>query len=413
MVDNQSDDDSVAYVRRHFPRVNVIETGANLGYAGGNNVGLRATEAPFAVLLNPDVYVRPDWLARIIRPFHADPRTGIVGCKLYYPDGQTLQHGGGYLTPPRALPGHFGIGERDVGQCDEQKEVDYVIGAALALRRQMLDDIGLLDDNFFLYYEDVDLCYRAWASGYRVLYEPAATAVHVESATTVKNSPAYLRRFHTGRWRFLLKHYPTHRLLAETIPAEKAWLNQLPPAARRYVRQAYRQALRQWPSLRYQYAVDSHHYSTNRAEREQPMEQSARETMQAEVAAGLLDLQATAADPLASEDPLPWEVVERPFTSAIPIIGPLIARFRTTWNNVSTKWYVRGLLQQQNTINRHVVDRLQLVVDRLQLIDERLVDQDQDHSQLVYHVAELTAQLAQMNRLLQSIDERLARLEEE
>jgi GT2 family glycosyltransferase len=236
LVDNQSSDESVAYVRTHYPQVHIIEAGANLGYAGGNNLGLRQTGSPFAVLLNPDVYVRPDWLGQIIRPFQQNPRTGVVGCKLWYPDGQTLQHGGGYLTPPRAMPGHYGLGQQDDGQCDERQTVDYVIGAALALRRQMLDVIGLLDEDFFLYFEDVDFCCRARAAGFEVVYEPAATAVHVESATTIKNSPAYLRRFHTGRWRFLLKHYPAEQLLAETIPAEQAWLAQLSLAERYHVR---------------------------------------------------------------------------------------------------------------------------------------------------------------------------------
>jgi GT2 family glycosyltransferase len=402
LVDNQSSDESVAYVRTHYPQVNIIEAVANLGYAGGNNLGLRQTNAPFAVLLNPDVYVNPGWLAEMIRPFHQNPRTGIVGCKLHYPDSQTLQHGGGYLTLPRAVPGHYGLGERDEGQWDQPREVDYVIGAALALRRQMLDDIGLLDEDFFLYFEDVDLCYRARTAGYTVLYQPAATAVHVESATTIKNSPAYLRRFHTGRWRFLLKHYPADRLLNETMPAEKKWLAQLPLPERRSVGAAYRQALRQWPLIGHRYSVNSEQISVNNGE--MLMEESSKEEMNSEVAAGLLELQASAADLLAGEDPLQWEVVERPFTSTLPLIGPLVAHFRTAWNNVSTKWYVRGLLQQQNSINRQLVTRLQFM-------DERLVEQDQAHSQLVYDVAELSAQLVQMNRLLQSLDERLAHLE--
>jgi GT2 family glycosyltransferase len=407
LVDNHSGDESVAYVRDHFPQVNIIEAGANLGYAGGNNLGLRRTDAPFAILLNPDVYVQPNWLAAMIRPFQQDPRTGIVGCKLHYPDGQTLQHAGGYLIPPRALPGHHGIGQRDEGQYDSRREVEYVIGAAMALRRQMLADIGLLDEDFFLYFEDADLCYRARAAGYRAMYEPAATAVHVESATTVKNSPAYLRRFHGGRWRFLLKHTPPARLLAETVPAEKAWLAQLPLPERRCLPPAYRRALRQWPGIGERYLVIGAQYSMNsNGEEGVIMDEMPREEIQAEVAAGLLDLEATASDVLAGEDPLDWEVVERPFASTTPLIGPLLARFRSVWHGVAGKWALRHVIQQQNDINRQIVTRLQLM-------DERLVAQDQAHSQLVYDVAEMGLQLAQMNRLLQSIDERLARLEQQ
>ena len=112
---------------------------------------------------------------------------------------------------------------------------------------------------------------------------------------------------------------------------------------------------------------------------------------------------------MANEQERDWlaqyaEVQEQPFRSDIPFVGPLIARFRTLWNSVSTQWYVRPLLQQQNRLNR-------LLVERLHDHEQRLIAQDREQTALTHDLAELTAQLVQTNRLLASIDQRLARLE--
>jgi hypothetical protein len=106
-----------------------------------------------------------------------------------------------------------------------------------------------------------------------------------------------------------------------------------------------------------------------------------------------------------------WQVVEKPFVSTAPFIGPILVWLRTTWNNVATKWYVRAILQQQNEFNRLAVRHQEYLQERFWEMDRRLIDQDRDQSVLSHNLAELSAGLNQMNRLLQSIDERLARLE--
>lgn len=106
-----------------------------------------------------------------------------------------------------------------------------------------------------------------------------------------------------------------------------------------------------------------------------------------------------------------WQVVEKPFVSTVPLIGPILVWLRTTWNAVATKWYVRSILQQQNEFNRFAVQQHDYLQERLWDIDHRLVAQDRDQSVLAHNLAEFSAQLGQMNHLLQSIDERLARLE--
>lgn len=240
LVDNGSTDGSVAFVRGRFPDVAIVENDANLGFAAGNNLVLQALTADLAVLLNPDVMVAPDWLARLVARFHAEPDVMVAGCKLWYPDGRTIQHAGGYLTPPQAMPGHFGIGETDAGQWDEPRDCDYVIGAALAIRSSALTQIGLLDEGYFLYYEDADLCARVRRAGGRVVYEPSSTAIHIESATAVKGSFTYLRRFHTGRWRYLLKHEMGDTLVGATLAAEQAWLARVDLDERLALALAYR-----------------------------------------------------------------------------------------------------------------------------------------------------------------------------
>lgn len=108
-----------------------------------------------------------------------------------------------------------------------------------------------------------------------------------------------------------------------------------------------------------------------------------------------------------------WQVEERPFHSPTAVIGPLIARLRAAWNSISTKWYVRPIVQQQNEFNRLTVRQLEEVAERFEELDGRLIAQDKDQSALAHDLGQLTTQLIQTNRLLKSIDERLSRLEKE
>lgn len=242
VVDNASSDGSVAYVRQHFPEVRLQVNAANLGFAAGNNAALRQMTTDVAVLVNNDVTVRPNWLAALLDPFRQEPRIAIVGSKIFYPDGR-LQHVGGHIQPPRAIPSHLGWLEQDDGQWEAVQDVAYVSGAAFALRRRVGTTLEWLDEGFFFYFEDADLCFRARAAGFRVVVAPAAIATHFESASIVRRSRAYLRHFHTSRWRFILKHYAPTLFLTETLAAERAWLNEIDSAERQAAAHAYRQTL--------------------------------------------------------------------------------------------------------------------------------------------------------------------------
>ncbi len=249
VVDNGSTDDTVQLVREQYPMMQVIENRANLGFAGGNNVGLRLATSAFVVLINPDVVLAPDWLSQLIAAMAEDSTVGIAGCKVYYPGGRILQHAGGYVTFPQALPGHYGLSAIDRGQYDQVRDVDYVIGAAMAIRREVVESIGLFDERFFLYFEDVDYCRRTRSAGFRVIYAPSAHLVHLESPTTQKGSAFYFGQMHAGRWRYLLKYYTVEELLDATFPTEHAWLAQRTHEERLGLQYAYARAKRQLARL--------------------------------------------------------------------------------------------------------------------------------------------------------------------
>jgi len=392
LVDNASSDDSAAFVREHFPQVTVRVNPRNLGFAAGNNVALRERTADFAVLVNPDVVVAPGWLRQLLAPFLADSTIGVAGCKLLYPGGTMIQHAGGGISHPQAMPWHIGGRETDEGQHNTLRDVDYVIGAVLAIRRETLAQAGLFDEGYFLYYEDVDFCFAARQAGFRVVVVPQAVATHIESAVAVKGSFAYLRRFHTGRWRFLLKHFATEEILAETLPAEQSWLAAIDYPERLAAALAYESISAMLPSIWQARAASGHGVPA---------------AIRQEIQAGIKQLQNRAWQlpplPLPAADLTRYaQIEERPFTSRVPLLGPLLARFRATWNNVASRWYVRQLTDQQNAYNALLAQQLAAYETLLQqqaLLLRELATAN------VQHQADLAELQAVVGRLTQQLNE--------
>ena len=385
LVDNGSSDGSVAFVRERFPLVSIRENGGNLGFAAGNNTALRDEASGIVVLLNPDVVLSPDALSTMVAAMTADATIGVIGCKLWYPGGELIQHAGGHITHPQALPRHDGIGERDEGQYEVARDVEYVIGAAAALRVSMLDQIGLMDEGFFLYFEDVDLCTRAHQAGYRVVYLPQATAIHVESATAVRGSFAYLQRFHAGRWRYLLKHFPAEEMAGPTLAAEADWLDRLAGPERRAVSLAYLTTMRHLPAI----------WAAREKEGGGPVSPE----VQTAVASGLASLHARATHFSAEQPALlaaAAELRERPFTSSVPVLGPLLARLRAAWNNVASRWYLNHLMIQQSEFNRlaaREIERYEIELhEQMVLLEEQIVQT----TELQRQIESLEAGLAQL-----------------
>lgn len=320
VVDNASTDGSADLVATAFPMLRLLRSPRNLGFAGGNNLGFAAASGDILLTLNPDARLEAAAWSALAGAFAGDPRLGIAGCKLCYADGR-IQHAGGVLDYPLATAHHRGAGEADRGQYDEPADVEFVTGAALAMRRAVYEATCGFDERFFpAYYEDADLCYRARAAGWRVAYLPQAAGVHASFATLDARSETYFRHFHGGRLRFVARHYTTEQLIADFLPAEAARLrHEMPAADRRASEDTYRRLWREsMPDTDISPVIER--------------------TAELERLLGELEGRA--------------QVQERPFTSRAPLVGGLIVRLREAWNSVATKWYVRPLFEQQVQYNR-------------------------------------------------------------
>jgi GT2 family glycosyltransferase len=194
VVDNDSSDDSVAAIRARFPHRPIIETGANLGYAGGNNVGLRwalEQRTDYALLLNNDTEVAPDFLCILVETVESDPTVGVAGPIIYYYDQpETIWSAGGRIDWPRGQFWMLGLGMHDNGKPDKgPQEVDFVTGCALLVRAKIVQEVGELDERFFMYYEEAEWCVRIAKAGYRIIHVPQARLWHKISPESQADSP--------------------------------------------------------------------------------------------------------------------------------------------------------------------------------------------------------------------------------
>ena len=183
VVDNGSTDDSLALLGREYPEVEVLALGENRGFAGACNVGLRAGRGRFLVLLNNDTEVEPDWLAAVVDAFRRHPEAGMIASKMLLFDRRDAFHTAGDFYRVDGIPGNRGVWQEDVGQYDQEEYVFSACGGSAAYRREMLDQVGLLDEDFFYSCEDVDLAWRAQLVGWRCVYTPQAVVYHKLSAT--------------------------------------------------------------------------------------------------------------------------------------------------------------------------------------------------------------------------------------
>jgi len=181
VLDCQSTDGSVAAIRSAFPHVRIVELQENNGYAGNNNVGIRlALEegADWLFILNEDTVLAPDCLSRLTAVGQGDDRIGIVGPMVYHSDEpHVIQSAGGGLTE-RWEGFHLGQNEQDHGQFAAPREVDWISGCAILVRRDVVLDVGPLDERFFIYWEETEWCVRARHAGWRIVHVPRARVWH-------------------------------------------------------------------------------------------------------------------------------------------------------------------------------------------------------------------------------------------
>lgn len=181
VLDNASTDGSAEAIRARFPDVHIIALKDNKGYAGNNNTGIQAAldaGADWVFVLNEDTLLADDCLTRLVQVGESDPTIGIVGPMVYhYDEPEVIQSAGGWLND-RWEAGHSGQNEVDKGQYRQPRPVDWISGCAILVRREVIEQIGMLDERFFYYWEETEWCLRARIAGWQVMHVPAAHLWH-------------------------------------------------------------------------------------------------------------------------------------------------------------------------------------------------------------------------------------------
>jgi len=224
VVDNASTDGSVDVVRDRFPAVTLIASPRNLGFGAGNNVGIRATDGEYVLLLNPDCELAPGSLDAFIAFMRDHPRAAVAGGRLRYADG-AFQHSAfkfptlwqvfldlfplNWRLTDGALNGRY---PRDWD--DRAFQIEHPLGAFMCVRRAAIAEVGLFDEGFFMYAEEVDWCLRFWRAGWEVWHCPDALAIHHGGQSTRQRANDMFVQLHRSRFRLFAKHYPAWFSLA-------------------------------------------------------------------------------------------------------------------------------------------------------------------------------------------------------
>lgn len=190
VVDNGSHDNSGQQLKEKFPHILFIEAGSNLGFTGGNNLGLAYSikeQFQYSLLLNNDTEVAPDFLNLLTDYMDNHPDIGVIQPKIFYHhDKNLLWDGGSYFDPVWGIAYTKGLGKKPGSRYNQIKEVDWITGCCFLTRNSILQETGLLANNFFIYYEDVDLSFRIRKLGYRLVFYPDAVIYHIAGASQKK-----------------------------------------------------------------------------------------------------------------------------------------------------------------------------------------------------------------------------------
>lgn len=203
VVDNNSAENPNTLLLKKYPEVKVIISPENLGFAGGNNLGIQASKGKYLLFLNNDTEVDPAFLEPLVTLFEENPKAGAASSKiLYYNSDNTIQYAGSTrIDPFTGRSKRIGYMEKDHGQHNLQQETDLAHGAAMMVPRRVIDEVGMMPEFFFLYYEEVDWCESIKKAGYKIYFVPASRVYHKESMSIGKKST--LKTYYMTRNRLL------------------------------------------------------------------------------------------------------------------------------------------------------------------------------------------------------------------
>jgi GT2 family glycosyltransferase len=214
MVDNNSHDASVEFVQKNYPNVKIIKLNDNYGFAKGNNIGASKANGEYIVFLNNDTIADPNWLTELVNVANKSSKIGIVASKIYNFDDRTLIDFAGSCCDKYLKSDHLGRYGKDKNLLNFESETFYACGAAFLIKRELYKKIGLFESIYFIYCEDLDLSWRTWIFGYKVIYAPKSIIYHkvglVMSKDTLKKKFLHER----NRLRTLLKNYEFKTLLS-------------------------------------------------------------------------------------------------------------------------------------------------------------------------------------------------------
>jgi len=209
VVDNASENNEAEQISNRFPDVKVIKSDKNLGFAGGNNLGIKASKGKFLFLVNNDTYFEDFNIQALIDRLNSDPNIGIVCPKIKFAwSPQPIQFAGyTQLSNITIRNQAIGFGEEDHGQYDVAHTTPYAHGAAMLIKRETIDKVGLMPECYFLYYEELDWSMMFTRAGYQIWYEPKCTIYHKESQATGQNSPLRTYYITRNRLRLVKRNY--------------------------------------------------------------------------------------------------------------------------------------------------------------------------------------------------------------
>jgi len=220
LVDNASEDGVIAAVQERYPQVVGIQNQENVGFARANNQAMAIARGRYVLLLNSDTIVHKDTLHTMLLFMEEHPQVGASGCKIVLPDGRLDKAcKRGFPTPAASFYYAFGISKLfphvprfngyQLGHLnpDQSQPIDCLVGAFMLVRRAVIDQVGMLDERFFMYGEDIDWCYRIKQAGWQIHYHPRAEIVHYKGASSRRKPVKIVYEFHRAMFLFHKKHF--------------------------------------------------------------------------------------------------------------------------------------------------------------------------------------------------------------